>query len=55
MFNALPAVALVDAIDEAAVGFYERHGFVRFPHQPLRLLLAVTAIPQGVEGVDQPG
>lgn len=52
----LPAVAVVvDAIDEVAVGFYERHGFTPFPHQPRRLFLPVAAIPRDLRAIDEPG
>lgn len=30
-------LVVVDAIDEAAVGFYERHGFIAVPEHPRRL------------------
>lgn len=30
-------LVVVDAIDDGAVAFYERHGFIRVPEQPLRL------------------
>ncbi|HSH22704.1 MAG TPA: hypothetical protein VK975_01420 [Acidimicrobiales bacterium] len=30
-------LVVVDAVDEAAVLFYEHHGFVRAPGHPLRL------------------
>ncbi|MDP2680482.1 MAG: GNAT family N-acetyltransferase [Rhodoferax sp.] len=32
---------IVDAKDEAAVAFYIRHGFVRFPDRPLKLFLSL--------------
>ena len=38
---------LVDAKNEAAVAFYEHHGFVRFTSQPQTLFLVLRALEQG--------
>lgn len=35
---------VVDAIDDAARGFYERYGFVRFEDEPYRLFLPMATI-----------
>lgn len=35
---------LVDAKDEAAARFYERHGYIRFTSRPLTLFLAVKTV-----------
>lgn len=42
-------VAVVDAIDDGAVRFYEAHGFVRLPDSA-RLVLAIRQIGRMVEG-----
>jgi GNAT superfamily N-acetyltransferase len=35
---------VVDAKDETAARFYERYGFQRFAHQPMRLFLTMSDI-----------
>jgi GNAT superfamily N-acetyltransferase len=40
---------IVDAIDERARSFYERHGFSRFASDPNRLYLPMTTVVQLVE------
>lgn len=42
---------VVDAKDEAAASFYIRHGFVRFPDQPLKLFLGVEVARQAHQDV----
>ncbi len=37
---------VVDAKDDAAVSFYERHDFLRLPDQPHRLFMPMTEIAQ---------
>jgi GNAT superfamily N-acetyltransferase len=37
----------VDAIDESARGFYEKHGFVAMPDAPLRLYLPISMVEDG--------
>ena len=39
---------VVDAIDEAAAAFYMKFGFAALPEQPLKLLLPISAISNGV-------
>jgi GNAT superfamily N-acetyltransferase len=35
---------LVDAIDEEAIEFYKRYGFVPFPNQPKRLFMPISSV-----------
>jgi GNAT superfamily N-acetyltransferase len=39
---------IVDAIDENAVNFYQRYGFIEFIHKKNSLFLPVTKIPQSL-------
>ena len=37
---------VVDAIDDPAVRFYQKYGFVSFTTQPMRLVLALDTVRQ---------
>lgn len=51
----VPAWAVVvDAMDDSAARFYQRHGFKPFPHQPRRLLLPMTAIAKASAPTERP-
>lgn len=39
---------LVDALDEGAAGFYEKHSFRRFPDRPLRLYITMEAVEKPI-------
>lgn len=50
----LGAMAIVvDAIDDSAGTFYERHGFSRFPEQPSRLFLSFGTLGNLIETKDE--
>jgi ribosomal protein S18 acetylase RimI-like enzyme len=41
---------IVDAVDEHAARFYEAYGFLRLPHAPNRLFIAMDTIVRGAAG-----
>ena len=41
--------ALVDALDEGAVAFYERFGFLRFVDEPLRLFVPLETVRRALD------
>jgi GNAT superfamily N-acetyltransferase len=43
-------VVVVDAIDAAAVRFYQHHGFVAVPGNPNRLVQKISAVAAALEG-----
>ena len=47
-------MVIVDALDEAAAGFYTAHGFVRLPESP-RLVLPMRVVGEIVEQGDKQG
>ena len=42
-------VVVVDAIDDGAVAFYERHDFVATPSDPHRLVRKLSTIAKALE------
>jgi GNAT superfamily N-acetyltransferase len=48
------SMVIVDALDEAAAGFYTAHGFVRLPESP-RLVLPMRVVGEIVEQGDKQG
>jgi GNAT superfamily N-acetyltransferase len=48
-------LVVVDAIDDAAVAFYERHGFVAAPEHPDRLYRRVKDVRASLEGAVRSG
>jgi GNAT superfamily N-acetyltransferase len=47
-------LVVVDAIDDAAVGFYQRHGFIAVPEHPRRLYRRMKDIRASLEGALRP-
>ncbi len=45
-------LVVVDAIDEAAVGFYQRWGFIDVPDNPRRLLRKMSDVRASLDGAD---
>jgi GNAT superfamily N-acetyltransferase len=39
---------VVDAIDQGAASFYQRHGFIEFPDDPLKFYLPVSTIEKSI-------
>jgi predicted N-acetyltransferase YhbS len=48
-------LVVVDAIDEDAVRFYERHGFIAVPEHPLRLYRRTRDVAQSLKDANQAG
>ena len=46
---AVARLVLVDAIDDAAAGFYRRHGFTSAPENPLRLYRRMKEIRSSLD------
>lgn len=46
-------LVVVDAADDAAARFYERHDFVPVPHNPRRLVIKLSTVAKAI-GVDWP-
>jgi len=47
--SAAARLVVVDAIDDAAVAFYERHGFIAVPGHPLRLYRRMKDVRAGLD------
>jgi predicted GNAT family N-acyltransferase len=39
---------VVDAIDQRAASFYQRHGFIEFPDDPMKLYISVETIEKSI-------
>lgn len=39
---------VVDAIDQKAAGFYQHHGFIKFPDEPMKLYISVETIEKSI-------
>lgn len=50
--TAAARLIVVDAVDEQAVGFYKRHGFVSVPEHPLRLFRRMKDVRASLDKAD---